>query len=237
MNCELITKSKEETIELGMKISEKLFPGSVITLNGDYTVTVKVGNNNYYIEGEDSISFNVKVGIIYDNPETRNVIVISTTGFDNDVTVTIDTYITENEIQEILGNVNTGAEVVYVVRLWKNGEAYIPTNDYTIRIKVDSSLLSNQNLQVYTLEGTYLKNISYSTISNNYIELGTNTMGTIVLSTAVQDMTLVWLILGIVLMLLIIIVVTVFSIRYTTKQRIKRIRNMSKNKTTQENKE
>ena len=208
-----------------------------ITLNGDYTVTVKVGNNNYYIEGEDSISFNVKVGIIYDNPETRNVIVISTTGFDNDVTVTIDTYITENEIQEILGNVNTEAEVVYVVRLWKNGEAYIPTNDYTIRIKVDSSLLSNQNLQVYTLEGTYLKNISYSTISNNYIELGTNTMGTIVLSTAVQDMTLVWLILGIVLLLLIIIVVTVFSIRYTTKQRIKRIRNMSKNKTTQENKE
>ena len=119
----------------------------------------------------------------------------------------------------------------------ENGEAYIPTNDYTIRIKVDSSLLSNQNLQVYTLEGTYLKNISYSTISNNYIELGTNTMGTIVLSTAVQDMTLVWLILGIVLLLLIIIVVTVFSIRYTTKQRIKRIRNMSKNKTTQENKE
>ena len=64
MNCELITKSKEETIELGMKISEKLFPGSVITLNGDLgagktTITKGIGKGLGIEEEIISPTFNI----------------------------------------------------------------------------------------------------------------------------------------------------------------------------------
>lgn len=64
MNCELITKSKEETIELGMKISEKLFTGSVITLNGDLgagktTITKGIGKGLGIEEEIISPTFNI----------------------------------------------------------------------------------------------------------------------------------------------------------------------------------
>ena len=64
MEIELITSSKEETIELGKKISQKLFPGAVITLNGDLgagktTITKGIGEGLGIKEAINSPTFNI----------------------------------------------------------------------------------------------------------------------------------------------------------------------------------
>lgn len=64
VTIELFTNSKEETIELGKKISESLFPGSVITLNGDLgagktTITKGIGLGLGIEEEINSPTFNI----------------------------------------------------------------------------------------------------------------------------------------------------------------------------------
>lgn len=64
MTSEIITNSKEETIKLGETISNKLFPGSVITLNGDLgagktTITKGIGKGLGIEEDINSPTFNI----------------------------------------------------------------------------------------------------------------------------------------------------------------------------------
>ena len=64
MTSEIITNSKEETIKLGVTISNKLFPGSVITLNGDLgagktTITKGIGKGLGIEEDINSPTFNI----------------------------------------------------------------------------------------------------------------------------------------------------------------------------------
>ena len=64
VTIELFTNSKEETIELGKKISKSLFPGSVITLNGDLgagktTITKGIGLGLGIEEEINSPTFNI----------------------------------------------------------------------------------------------------------------------------------------------------------------------------------
>lgn len=64
MTIEIETNSKEETIELGKKISKFLFPGSVITLNGDLgagktTITKGIGKGLGIEEEINSPTFNI----------------------------------------------------------------------------------------------------------------------------------------------------------------------------------
>lgn len=64
MTSEIITNSKEETIKLGETISNKLFPGAVITLNGDLgagktTITKGIGKGLGIEEDINSPTFNI----------------------------------------------------------------------------------------------------------------------------------------------------------------------------------
>lgn len=64
MTIELETNSKEETIALGEKISSFLFPGSVITLNGDLgagktTITKGIGKGLGVNDDINSPTFNI----------------------------------------------------------------------------------------------------------------------------------------------------------------------------------
>lgn len=64
MTSEIITNSKEETIKLGETVSNKLFPGSVITLNGDLgagktTITKGIGKGLGIEEDINSPTFNI----------------------------------------------------------------------------------------------------------------------------------------------------------------------------------
>lgn len=64
MTSEIITNSKEETIKLGEIISNNLFPGAVITLNGDLgagktTITKGIGKGLGIEEDINSPTFNI----------------------------------------------------------------------------------------------------------------------------------------------------------------------------------
>ena len=64
MTSEIITNSKEETIKLGETISNKLFHGAVITLNGDLgagktTITKGIGKGLGIEEDINSPTFNI----------------------------------------------------------------------------------------------------------------------------------------------------------------------------------
>lgn len=103
-------------------------------------------------------------------------------------------------------------ERVYLVEMFKNGEAYVPTNDITVRIVADNRFVAIEGLQVYDKDANDTFNSVEFTIDaeNATITLNETLPGVFVFGTAQEGTASTWwiyLAAGIAIAIIIILII------------------------------
>ena len=209
---------------------------TAITQDGQYTIKLVTDNKNYVITNPET-TFNVITGIITSDDE--NVTIISDTGFEADITVTIRQVTSEEEMAEIIGDLSgLDIERVYVVEMFKNGERYVPTNNITVRIVADNRFVSIEGLQVYDKDANSIFNPVEFTINaeDATITLTDTLPGVFVFGTAQEGTPGTWWIyLAVGVAVAVIIVLIIISRQISRRNRRRRARASGTNSINNEN--
>lgn len=183
---------------------------TAITVDGQYTIRLVAENKNYVITNPET-TFNVITGII--TSDDGNVTIISDTGFEEGITVTVRQVTDEDEMLALVGELGgLNIERVYLVEMFKNGEAYVPTNDITVRIVADNRFVAIEGLQVYDKDANGTFNSVEFTIDaeNATITLNETLPGVFVFGTAQEGNASTWwiyLAAGIAIAIIIILII------------------------------
>ena len=198
---------------------------TAITADGQYTIRLVAENNNYVITNPET-TFNVITGII--TSDDGNVTVVSDTGFEEGITVTIRQVTDEDEMLALVGELSgLNIERVYLVEMFKNGEAYVPTNDITVRIVTDNRFVAIEGLQVYDKDANNTFNSVEFTIDaeNATITLNETLPGVFVFGTAQEGTASTWWIyLAAGIAIAIIIILIIISRQISKRNRRRRAR-------------
>ncbi len=163
-----------------------------ITQGGNYTISVVLVDEAFFIETGESIDIYVKTGIIKSN--NGLVTIIDELGFDDDLSIVIREYNSVSQISGVLDFNTFNMKKFYEIQLWKNDELYTPTHSITIRINLGRDLLESSKITGYLIPANLQTAIALDYTINNRdnVEFKANQLGGFIFGEKVEAPNDVW---------------------------------------------
>ena len=176
-----------------------------ITQGGNYTISVVLVDEAFFIETGESIDIYVKTGVIKSN--NGLVTIIDELGFDDDLSIVIREYNSVSQISGVLDFNTFNMKKFYEIQLWKNNELYTPTHSITIRINLGRDLLESSKITGYLIPANLQTAIALDYTINNRdnVEFKANQLGGFIFGEKVEapnDIWWIFVVAGIILLIL-----------------------------------
>ena len=211
--------------------------GNSITTGGSYKVEVVVTDNNYRIEGADSITFNVKAKAI----SNANVSISSEEGFEGGSTIEVKTYETAEALVSAynLENVDFGGRYLraYTFEVVSEGVTIsngTETTTQTVKVALTAEdIVASETLKLYAVRNGALVALDYTTEDGKFVFNCELTDVVVFVDEATEEsnnfnwMILVWSLVGLIVVGAVIGVVLYFDVK--NKKRTKNTSEKSTN--------
>ena len=200
--------------------------GNSITTGGSYRVEVVLTDNNYIVEGDNSITFNVKSQVL----ENSNVTISSDTGFAGGSTVEVKTFETEEALVSAynLDNVDFGGRYLRAYTFEVLSEEVSISNNtetasQTVKVALTAEdIVASDALKMYAIRNGNLVALDY-TLEDGKFVFNCELTDVVVFVEEVEEassfnwMILVWSMVGLIVVGAVIGVVLYFDIKNKKK--------------------